>query len=61
VYEIFQYIQGADRNLKPDTCGILRKVLSDMQTKCRISAFDSDVSPVVVNGNAVFFKIQEVL
>ena len=33
VYRIFQYIQGADRTLKPDLCGILSKVLSDMKTK----------------------------
>ena len=48
VCEIFRYIQGADRTLKPDVYGILRKVLSEIQT-----------SHMEVNGNKVFLMAQE--
>ena len=57
--EFFQNLQGADRTLKPDACGVLRKVFSDIQTQGRISAFDSDGKPCVVNGSKVFLMIQE--
>ena len=54
VYGIFQNILGTDRTLKPNLCGILRKVLSEIRQKGVFQLLMQTASPVEVDGNKMF-------